>query len=114
MGTFCLPWFEFGPVSFTPDPIRGMADTEPNVLYYGDNLDIVRRYVEDESVDLVYLDPPFQSEQDYNVLFEEQDGTRAEIDYPSTPGSNVTFKRAPKAKREEALQQGELTLEGGD
>jgi site-specific DNA-methyltransferase (adenine-specific) len=30
-----------------------------NVLYYGDNLDIMRRYVPDESVDLVYADPPF-------------------------------------------------------
>lgn len=77
MGTLCLPWFEFGPIFLTPSPIRGMADTEPNVLYYGDNLDILCRYVEDESVDLVYLDPPFQSEQDYNVLFEEQDGSRA-------------------------------------
>lgn len=32
-----------------------------NVLYYGDNLDILRRYVKDESVDLIYLDPPFKS-----------------------------------------------------
>ena len=48
-----------------------------NLLYYGDNLDILRRYVDDESVDLVYLDPPFKSNQDYNVLFHEQDGTRA-------------------------------------
>jgi len=30
-----------------------------NVLYYGDNLEILRRYIEDESVDLVHLDPPF-------------------------------------------------------
>jgi DNA modification methylase len=48
-----------------------------NTLYYGDNLDVLRRYVPDESVDLVYLDPPFQSGRDYNVLFEEQDGTKA-------------------------------------
>lgn len=48
-----------------------------NVLYYGDNLDILRRYVKDESVDLIYLDPPFKSDQNYNVLFKEQDGTRA-------------------------------------
>lgn len=34
---------------------------ETNVLYYGDNLDILRRYVPDESVDLIYLDPPFNS-----------------------------------------------------
>jgi site-specific DNA-methyltransferase (adenine-specific) len=48
-----------------------------NHLYYGDNLDVLRRHVEDESVDLVYLDPPFKSNQDYNVLFAEKDGTRA-------------------------------------
>lgn len=48
-----------------------------NTLYYGDNLDILRRYVKDESVDLIYLDPPFKSNQDYNVLFAEHDGTRS-------------------------------------
>lgn len=48
-----------------------------NKLYYGDNLDVLRRYVRDESVDLVYLDPPFNSRQDYNVLFAEKDGTRS-------------------------------------
>lgn len=48
-----------------------------NLLYYGDNLDVLRRYVADESVDLVYADPPFKSNQNYNVLFEEKDGSRA-------------------------------------
>ena len=48
-----------------------------NTLYYGDNLDILRCYIKDESVDLIYLDPPFKSNQDYNVLFAEQNGTRA-------------------------------------
>jgi DNA modification methylase len=48
-----------------------------NLLYYGDNLDVLRRHVGDESVDLVYLDPPFKSNQDYNVLFAEHNGTRA-------------------------------------
>lgn len=51
-----------------------MAD---NVLYYGDNLDVLRRYVKDESVDLIYLDPPFKSDQDYNVLFREHTGVRS-------------------------------------
>ncbi len=50
---------------------------EKNLLYYGDNLDIMRRYIRDESVDLVYLDPPFNSNATYNVLFREQNGTRA-------------------------------------
>ena len=48
-----------------------------NSLYYGDNLDILRSYVQDESVDLVYLDPPFKSDQTYNVLFQEKDGTQS-------------------------------------
>lgn len=48
-----------------------------NTLYYGDNLDILRRYIADESVDLIYLDPPFKSNQDYNVLFQEQNGSRS-------------------------------------
>lgn len=48
-----------------------------NVLYYGDNLDVLREHIADESVDLVYLDPPFSSNKDYNVLFEEHDGERS-------------------------------------
>lgn len=48
-----------------------------NRLYYGDNLDVLRRHVDDESVDLVYLDPPFNSNASYNVLFAEKDGTQA-------------------------------------
>jgi DNA modification methylase len=48
-----------------------------NTLYYGDNLDILKRYIPDESVDLVYLDPPFKSSQNYNILFKEQNGSQA-------------------------------------
>jgi len=54
-----------------------MSDAPKNLLYYGDNLDILRRYVDDESVDLVYLDPPFNSNADYNVLFAEKSGEKA-------------------------------------
>jgi site-specific DNA-methyltransferase (adenine-specific) len=48
-----------------------------NMLYYGDNLDVLRLHVKDQSVDLVYLDPPFNSNANYNVLFAEQDGSRS-------------------------------------
>jgi site-specific DNA-methyltransferase (adenine-specific) len=48
-----------------------------NVLYYGDNLDILRRYIKDETVDLIYLDPPFNSNVTYNVLFGERNGSQA-------------------------------------
>jgi hypothetical protein len=50
---------------------------EKNKLYYGDNLEVLQRYVNDESVDLVYLDPPFNSRQNYNVLFAEKDGSQS-------------------------------------
>ena len=43
-----------------------------NTLYYGDNLNILRRYIDKESVDLVYLDPPFNSNRNYNVLFKDE------------------------------------------
>ncbi|MEA2063726.1 MAG: site-specific DNA-methyltransferase, partial [Gemmatimonadota bacterium] len=48
-----------------------------NILYYGDNLEILRHYIKDESVDLIYLDPPFNSNQSYNILFAEKNGTQA-------------------------------------
>jgi len=47
-----------------------------NVLYYGDNLDILRRYIADESVDLVYLDPPFNSNATSNALPAERRAMR--------------------------------------
>ena len=46
----------------------------PNALYFGDNLDILRQHIPDESVDLIYLDPPFNSNATYNVLFRERSG----------------------------------------
>lgn len=42
---------------------------DKNQLYYGDNLNVLRHYVNDESVDLVYLDPPFNSNRNYSVIF---------------------------------------------
>jgi site-specific DNA-methyltransferase (adenine-specific) len=46
-----------------------------NKLYYGDNLFIMREFIQDECVDLIYLDPPFNSKATYNVLFHEKDGS---------------------------------------
>jgi site-specific DNA-methyltransferase (adenine-specific) len=48
-----------------------------NTLYYGDNLKILREYIKDESVDLIYLDPPFNSNRSYNVLFKDESGIEA-------------------------------------
>jgi site-specific DNA-methyltransferase (adenine-specific) len=47
-----------------------------NRLYYGDNLTVLRGVIDDECVDLVYLDPPFNSQATYNVLFRKH-GRRA-------------------------------------
>ncbi|GJG87439.1 restriction endonuclease subunit M [Gemmatimonadetes bacterium T265] len=54
-----------------------MPQPAPNALYYGDNLDVMRRHVDDESVDLAYLDPPFNSAASYNVLFSTKGGGAA-------------------------------------
>jgi site-specific DNA-methyltransferase (adenine-specific) len=45
-----------------------------NHLYYGDNLHVLRKHIADESVDLIYLDPPFNSNASYNVLFRTPEG----------------------------------------
>lgn len=49
-----------------------------NTLFYGDNLEILREYIPSESVDLVYLDPPFNSNRNYNVLFKDESGKEAD------------------------------------
>jgi 16S rRNA G966 N2-methylase RsmD len=51
-----------------------MTDLATNVLSYGDNLDILRRSLPDAAVDLVYLDPPFNSKRDDNVIFRDKSG----------------------------------------
>ena len=71
-----------------------------NALYYGDNLAVLREHVADESVDLVYLDPPFNSNASYNVLFRERTGEespaqiRAFTDtWEWTQETELTFER---------------------
>src|SRR5438445_8986630 len=49
-----------------------------NTLFYGDNLFILREHIASESVDLVYLDPPFNSNRSYNVLFKDESGIDSE------------------------------------
>jgi adenine specific DNA methylase Mod len=56
----------------TPKPITR------NTLFYGDNLSILRDHIPSESVDLIYLDPPFNSNRSYNVLFKNESGQSAE------------------------------------
>lgn len=54
-----------------------MPDQRTRIIYYGDNLDILRQHIATESVDLVYLDPPFKSQQEYNLLFRTVKGEPA-------------------------------------
>ncbi len=56
----------------SPQPIT------QNTLFYGDNLKILREYIPSESVDLIYLDPPFNSSRNYNVLFKDESGIDSE------------------------------------
>ena len=49
-----------------------------NTLFYGDNLFILREHIPSESIDLIYLDPPFNSSRTYNVLFKDEQGTESE------------------------------------
>src|SRR5690242_17021369 len=49
-----------------------------NALYFGDNLDVLRESIKDESVDLIYLDPPFNSNATYNVLFKTPKGHQSD------------------------------------
>ena len=60
-----------------------------NQLFYGDNLDVLGRHIADESVDLVYLDPPFNSNANYNVLFAERDGTQAAAQIKARSGDGL-------------------------
>lgn len=56
-------------------PPRPITD---NTLFYGDNLEILREYIADSSIDLIYLDPPFNSNRNYNVLFKDESGQDSE------------------------------------
>jgi site-specific DNA-methyltransferase (adenine-specific) len=78
---------------------------DKNKLYYGDNLQVLRDYIPDQSVDLIYLDPPFNSRQDYNVLFAEKDGTRS--------ASQITAFKDTWEWNEEAARSYEEVIEQG-
>ena len=80
--------------------------SEPaNTLFYGDNLEILRRYVADESVDLIYLDPPFNSNAEYNVLYAEKDGTQAHAQIKAF-GDTWTWDQESARAYTEVLQSG--------
>ena len=57
---------------------QASLSSNPNKLFYGDNLFILREHIPSESIDLIYLDPPFNSNRNYNVLFKDEHGTDSE------------------------------------
>ena len=77
----------------------------PNALYYGDNLDVLRDSIADASVDLIYLDPPFNSQASYNVLFKGPSGKGADggID-------GILFFRSDRDRTEKVL----VSVKGGE
>ena len=85
--------------------------TTKNVLYYGDNFDVVPREIARESVDLIYLDPPFNSNRSYNVLFSEATGdSRAQIH-----AFNDTWTWSPDTERlYEEMQAGSVPTRVAD
>jgi site-specific DNA-methyltransferase (adenine-specific) len=85
-------------------PVQSSA-TAKNRLYYGDNLDVLRRHIADESVDLIYLDPPFNSNADYNVLFAEHDGTPAHAQFKAFEDT-WTWDTEAAANFQDAVQNG--------
>ncbi|HYF35386.1 MAG TPA: DNA methyltransferase, partial [Prosthecobacter sp.] len=68
-----------------------------NRLYYGDNLNILREHIADESVDLIYLDPPFNSKRDYNLLFKTPKGHESDAQITAFED---TWHWGPEAERE--------------
>ena len=75
-----------------------------NTLYYGDNLPILREYIPDESVDLVYLDPPFNSNASYNVLFKEQSGEASPAQIQAFTDTWEWTLEAERTYREEIVE----------
>ncbi|MBI3853741.1 MAG: site-specific DNA-methyltransferase, partial [Verrucomicrobia bacterium] len=78
-------------------------------LYYGDNLDIMRRYLKDETVDLVYLDPPFNSAQNYNAFFQEKDGSAAASQIRAFEDTWTWNQESQRVYEELILQPGKVS-----
>ena len=78
-------------------------------LYYGDNLDILTRYIKDESVDLVYLDPPFNSAQNYNAFFQEKDGAAAASQIRAFEDTWTWNQESQRVYEELILQPGKVS-----
>jgi site-specific DNA-methyltransferase (adenine-specific) len=88
-----------------------MSEPWINKLYYGNNLPVMRQHIEGETVDLVYLDPPFNSNAAYNVLFLEKNGSRS---HAQAHAFEDTWKWGPEAAEcyEDVVEQGGRAADG--
>ena len=77
-----------------------MTTLNKNALYYGDNLQIVREYIPNESIDLIYLDPPFNSKRTYNVLFADESGKDSQAQIAAFEDTWHWDRNAEEAYRE--------------
>src|ERR1700674_525234 len=80
-----------------------------NKLFFGDNLRILREHIDDESVDLVYLDPPFNSNANYNVLFKERSGEQSHAQITAFEDTWEWGKEAEETYYETVLKAGKLS-----
>lgn len=76
-----------------------------NQLYYGDNLEVLQESIPAESVDLVYLDPPFNSNRSYNVLFQNRTGLEAEAQIHAF-GDTWTWSQSTEKEYEHLMTGG--------
>jgi site-specific DNA-methyltransferase (adenine-specific) len=67
-----------------------------NQLYFGDNLEVLRQHIPVASIDLIYLDPPFNSNATYNMLFKEPAGTQSAAQIAAF---DDTWKWGPQAQQ---------------
>ena len=81
-----------------------------NKLYCGDNLKILREHVADASVDLIYLDPPFNSNANYTVLFKEKSGEESAAQIMAFEGTWQGSKE-PEAAYREIVESGPHKLD---
>jgi 16S rRNA G966 N2-methylase RsmD len=74
-------------------------EQQDGALFYGDNLDVLRRYIDDQSVDLVYLDPPFNSNANYNVCLRSKTGRKPQVKSRLLRTLGAGTRRPPKPSR---------------
>ena len=79
-----------------------------NQLYFGDNLEVLRKHIPVDSIDLIYLDPPFNSNATYNMLFKEPSGEQSAAQIAAF---DDTWKWGPQAEEafDEAVMYGPPT-----